>query len=522
MAQTKFIVLYYIKHIAFIAVILSLIVFQFVTVRPVMAGDYYAASGNASDIQTAVDAAISAGGGNVYVPAGNFTLGGDVSISSGNITLIGAGANVTYLNSAASSYEITIEDGSDDVRITGFTFTHTSDASGDAIRVGAYRDYADEVEDFRIDHCDFVGFGEAEASIAIAGVNRGLIDHCNITCGEDGGNTAGYGIVVYGDNTWTDNTTAYLGTIESVFVEDCVFINCRHAIASNAGSHYVFRYNYCATNNNAQQIDAHGQTESYHGSMLAVAYNNTTIYTPGSGNKAICIRGGQTILYNNTSVNFTSYHIMYYLEDDEYLDEIVHSSYEWNNDPGNWTVYPDEDYIKEDINFHPDTEHPTYVAYTYPHPLQAGGGSGTTANITIYVTPGVIGGSCNASSYPYGTVLVNTTSNTSIAYFGVTNTSTITTNWTLQSENATWLGGATPWTHSDTATAGADQAGMKADRTDPWGGDDVAVPNATAVNIYGDCAALTDFDFGLSMVLPVTSTVNDEKANAIELTVVTP
>ena len=151
-----------------------------------------------------------------------------------------------------------------------------------------------------------------------------------------------------------------------------------------------------------------------------------------------------------------------------------------------------------------------------PSPVQAL----STANITIYVTPGVIGGSCNASTYAFGTVLVNTTSNTSIAYFGVTNTSTITTNWTLQSENATWIGGATPWTHSDTATAGADQAGMKADRIAPWGGDDVAVPNATSVNIYGGCAALTDFDFGLSMVLPVTSTVNDEKANAIELSLV--
>lgn len=142
-----------------------------------------------------------------------------------------------------------------------------------------------------------------------------------------------------------------------------------------------------------------------------------------------------------------------------------------------------------------------------------------TANITLTITPGAVGGSCNSSSYGFGTVAVSTTSNTSLTYFGITNTSTVTSNWSLQITNATWTGGATPWTHSDTATAGADTAGLKADRTSPWGGDDVAVPNSTSVVIYGDLSALTDFDFGLSMVLPTSSTVTDEKTNTLEVTV---
>lgn len=143
----------------------------------------------------------------------------------------------------------------------------------------------------------------------------------------------------------------------------------------------------------------------------------------------------------------------------------------------------------------------------------------TTANITITVTPGVIGISCNASTLVLGTVLVNTTSNTSTSHFGITNSSTIEADFTIAVTGNTWTGGSTAWTHSDAATAGVDQCGMNSNRGGTWGTGDVVVKYASPNYIYEDCALLTDFDFGLSMVMPTSSTVNDQKTNVVQVTV---
>lgn len=507
--------------------IAAVIAFSFaiiITPKAALAAEDTVSSNDDEDVQDSIDTVEGAGGGTVYLLSGNGTWDADVTIS-GNISLVGAGANVTIINTN-ENINLLIDDGADGTRVTGITFVHGDGDTGNGIEVG--NSTSDDIEDWRIDHCDFWYYGNGMASIYIKeGTQKGLIDHCNIICCTSPPSSSGYGVEVLGDNTYTDNCTSLIGTAYLVYVEDCSFYDCRHAIASAWDSKYVFRHNVCITDYEAQQIDQHGQSDgSNHSGALAIAYDNYMTWTGGSNSpKAIAIRGGQGLLYDNVSDNF-SYMTCWYVENDSYLDELVHDSYEWDNSPNDWFEYPNPTpYITEDVDYFPETEY-SYTPYTYPHPLQSAGGGGgaennpSAANITLTVTPGVVGGSCNASSYDFGNVELSTTSNTSLSYFGITNTSTLTSNWTLAVTSNQWTGGATPWTHSDTATAGNNTAGLKADRTSPWGGDDVAIPYSTGVVIYGDCAAETSFDFGLSAVAPTATSVNDEKTIILEVTVV--
>lgn len=143
----------------------------------------------------------------------------------------------------------------------------------------------------------------------------------------------------------------------------------------------------------------------------------------------------------------------------------------------------------------------------------------TTANITITVTPGAVALSCNVSSLAFGTVAVSGTSNTSTSYVGITNTSTVEGDFTIAVTANSWTGGATPWTHSDTATADADQCGMNSNRGGTWGTGDVIVKYTSPNYIFENCPSSTNFDFGLSMVMPTSSTVVDQKTNEVQVTV---
>ncbi len=83
----------------------------------------------------------------------------------------------------------------------------------------------------------------------------------------------GYGVVVYGSGTWPP---LRLGTAQTVFIEDNTFTRNRHAVASNNGSRYVFRFNTIIDNReNAAAIDAHGRGVWPRGSRQYEIYGNT-------------------------------------------------------------------------------------------------------------------------------------------------------------------------------------------------------------------------------------------------------
>lgn len=127
----------------------------------------------------------------------------------------------------------------------------------------------------------------------------------------------------------------------------------------------------------------------------------------------------------------------------------------------------------------------------------------TDADVDITATPAYIAISDNASSYDFGVVATSSTPTTDTSYVAITNTSTVQTDITISVTAASWAGGVT-WTHSDTATPGADTAGLESNRGGTWESGDIIVKNAAPNYIYENCPALTDFDYGLQLIAPTS------------------
>ena len=146
---------------------------------------------------------------------------------------------------------------------------------------------------------------------------------------------------------------------------------------------------------------------------------------------------------------------------------------------------------------------------------------GTSYAISIYGTGTESGGDPDISvlpvSYDFGVVAESTTPYTATDYFTITNDSTMQTDQTISVTTATWSGGVT-WTHSDTATAGSDTAGLKSNRGGTWGVSDVIVKYDTPNYIYENCAASTGYDFGLKLISPTAFSDGVEKEIVVRVT----
>src|SRR3990172_2403909 len=80
----------------------------------------------------------------------------------------------------------------------------------------------------------------------------------------------------------------------------------------------------------------------------------------------------------------------------------------------------------------------------------------------------------------------------------------------------TWSGGVT-WAHSETATPGADTAGLKANKGGTWGTGDVIVKNGTPNDIATDQAATTNYQFGLKLWAPTSFGDGVEKSITVRV-----
>jgi hypothetical protein len=142
----------------------------------------------------------------------------------------------------------------------------------------------------------------------------------------------------------------------------------------------------------------------------------------------------------------------------------------------------------------------------------------TTANVTITATPSFISISVNDTTWDFGTVTAGTTVNTSTTTaFEVNNLCTVITNVSIAVNSTSWVGG-TPWTHDDTATPGADTAGLLANKGGTWGTGDVIVKQADPNNIAANQAATTNFTFGLGLQVPTAFTDGTQKTIKVILT----
>lgn len=143
----------------------------------------------------------------------------------------------------------------------------------------------------------------------------------------------------------------------------------------------------------------------------------------------------------------------------------------------------------------------------------------TSADISVTATPTFIAISCDQSSYDFGTVIASTDESTATNWATIDNTSSVQTDQTISVTSATWSGGVT-WTHSDTATAGADTAGLKANKGGTWDTGDIIIKNASPNYIAEDQAANTDYKFGIKLVAPTSFTDGTEKSITIRISAV--
>jgi hypothetical protein len=168
-------------------------------------------------------------------------------------------------------------------------------------------------KNFQIFNCRFTGFSGNAIYLYGAG-NARLTGHpVGVIWGNEfidifylskSGGARGYGVGVYGDNSWPKLS---LGTGDVLFIEDNRFERNRHCVAANYGARYVFRHNKIVNNYYPfAAIDTHGKGISKHGTRSYEIYNNQIAggvewkapkahATWGFG-----IRGGDGVIFNNS------------------------------------------------------------------------------------------------------------------------------------------------------------------------------------------------------------------------------
>jgi hypothetical protein len=376
----------------------------------------WAKSGSAEDIQAAVDAVAAVGGGVVYIPEGDFSFTIDSNkkaannmpagvIIPGGVSVIGAGIGKTILREVERppdpAFMFTVNGiNGKRVRISGISFIgYKFTEEGNPFTYGICVMGA---TDYRIDHCYFEDFSSKAIDVTsnwIGGVNRGVIDHCifdnpyhdnqNVTGVNGGQKLWGYGIVVCGNGyneTWYENIEDVLGKYDGlrniVYIEDCIFSRCRHAVAGSTvgGGFYVIRHCNITMPRYQGMLDVHGSwfPAPYVGGRGLEAYDNVINGTDKGGkgfpNVAILIRGGGGVVYNNTIINTTEGAIWLQREDANPICA-VKDLWIWNNNlinssplitnNGNYTE--NVDYFLRAPNLTQDGFE--YTPYPYPHPL---------------------------------------------------------------------------------------------------------------------------------------------------------
>lgn len=137
----------------------------------------------------------------------------------------------------------------------------------------------------------------------------------------------------------------------------------------------------------------------------------------------------------------------------------------------------------------------------------------TTQGVTINATPTYISIALNVSVFNFSMVVANTDENTTIAYFGVTDSSTVTINTTIQC-NSTWEGGSDDWTWG---AAAANTGLIKA--SNGTGAYDVTITAlATEYELNISDAAGADFVFELELDAPSSFTFGNAQSCQLKLT----
>jgi hypothetical protein len=336
-----------------------------------------APSGTASDLQPCIDQVYGEGGGLVLIPPGDFPQGGIVTIPD-RVQVVGGLLGQTIIRNTDPYIWFILQ--GNRPRLSGISLISS-------VPVGDYPVYGHQgikpmnVTDFRVDHVHLSGF--SETAIQPQGDNiRGLIDHVEIHTPRV--LDEGYGVGVLGGDVWHQDMQ--LGTENAVFIEDSLFVGCRHAVAANMGAHYVFRHNIARQGVVAAPVDAHGVGwGSTEGTRAVEVYENILedpIHDPNlpyDTEAAMGIRGGDGVIFSNTIRGYT-YAVILLVELAKSsmtypVKDQIRELYIWNNQHDgsgseivvDWTT-KQLGFLQEGRDFF-HYARPGYVPYQYPHPL---------------------------------------------------------------------------------------------------------------------------------------------------------
>jgi hypothetical protein len=352
-----------------------------------------AESGNALDIQAAVDEIIQLGGvGTVSIPAGTFNF---VEIGQtwttveapAGINIIGApnsrdanGQNTEWNTVLVMPYEVPTSgpddmpvwfslEGNDDpslsfrfsdIELVGWRYGHTSSKT---MYIGVA---IEKILNFRVDHCNFQDLCGSAIYVGLwmdyynRNNSSGIVDHCRLvnSYGDPGFfvgdeehydiRTLDYGIALrrWACDVWDPNILNIWGhyTPYTVFIEDNYFTKWRHGVCSNDGFHYVFRNNVVEGGYGISEVDAHGSYADNSapyavGARCMEIYNNIfknpdMTWLEDNDPWAINLRGGSGIIFNNTIIGY--YGLIDFNNDwgnyNPYVPKCaVSQSYIWNN-----------------------------------------------------------------------------------------------------------------------------------------------------------------------------------------------
>lgn len=337
-----------------------------------------------SDVQNAINAA--ADGDIVVLPPCSVTWGATVRIpASKGITLDGNGAFITRGNLSDWSPLVAINPSSvTPTRVTRFDFTDSKVSQGYFITVSGGTEKSAK---FRIDHCTFTGLSMGR-HIGVNSPIYGVIDHNTFTWTRNGEviHNEAYGAT--STEGWANDVIP--GSPEALYIEDNRFINITSgnpayfwggsAVQGYYGARTVFRYNYLEM----AQVDMHG-TPGMVGARWWEVYENTFYIVPnGDQDKAMGMRAGSGVIFNNRKIGRTTYKgdIVLVEEDSGYpaLYQIGRGkmqspepAYVWGND-ATFKVYSGSFNVQANRDFYL-TPKPGYTPYTYPHPMVTGTGA---------------------------------------------------------------------------------------------------------------------------------------------------
>lgn len=324
-------------------------------------------------IQLALNVAST--GDTIQLDSGEYTISRTVDVKTG-VVIIGKGPQNTVLHHSAKrkdEFWVFRVDGLNQlpIRMSGFAIEGRSPDATPGIKL------VNNCRDFRIDHCLFEKC--SRRAIEVHGKTCGVIDHSVF---KENWYTS---IVVYGNGESEWNKELTIGDSDAIFVEDNYFeqseipeISMAHHIASNNGSHYVFRYNTIKDGKIASHaIDTHGNKfGSERGSRSYEIYNNT-VYAIHRW-AGINIRGGDGVIFNNKFKGdyVSPIHLMHEGRQGDgecnypCLDQI-RQLYIWGNTYNGKLV---DVYIRFPLIVQKDRDYflhkkPGYTPFVYPHPL---------------------------------------------------------------------------------------------------------------------------------------------------------